>query len=316
MRKKILKALLILLAITTAALAAICANHHIRLHREAPLRTPLGRLVEVNGHRMSLYAGGDGARTLVFLSGGGTSSPILDFRTLCDTLTEHCRVVVVERFGYGFSDVVDTPRDIASILADTRAALSAAGIPGPYVLCPHSMSGLEALYWAQQYPDEVEAIIGLDMAVPRAYEDYRISLPMLKLGQIAARLGVTRLLPGVAESDAMRHGTLTEHEKDVCRAVFFARTSTVTMLNEVRHVQENARIVRQGGVPQLPMLLFASNGSGTGWDADAWQAYQRDFLQGVDNGRLVQLDCPHYVHNHAYAAISREILAFLAEAPR
>lgn len=45
-------------------------------------------------------------------------------------------------------------------------ALDKAGIQDPYVLCPHSLSGLEALYWAQKYPDEVEAIVGLDMAVP------------------------------------------------------------------------------------------------------------------------------------------------------
>ena len=37
------------------------------------------------------------------------------------------------------------------------------GFEGPYVLCPHSMSGLEAVLWAQKYPDKVEAIVGLDM---------------------------------------------------------------------------------------------------------------------------------------------------------
>ena len=31
------------------------------------------------------------------------------------------------------------------------------------------MSGLEAIRWKQKYPDEVIAIIGLDMAVPAAY---------------------------------------------------------------------------------------------------------------------------------------------------
>lgn len=45
-----------------------------------------------------------------------------------------------------------------------RAALKSAKIEAPYILCPHSMSGIEALYWAQQYPEEVLAIIGLDMA--------------------------------------------------------------------------------------------------------------------------------------------------------
>ena len=313
--KKALKALLVLLMILVIVLAGIYANHRLQLHKEAPLRTPLGQLVEVNGHQISLYTEGQGDKTLVFLSGGGTCSPILDFKSLYATLSDDHRIVVVEKLGYGFSDVADVERSVASILADTRAALSAAGIDGPYVLCPHSMSGIEALYWAQQYPEEVEAIIGLDMAVPRAYEDYQISLPMLKLSQLAARLGITRLLPGIAESDAIKYGTLTDSEKDVYRAIFYAKTATVTMLNEVRHIKENARLVQQGGMPQVPMLLFASNGVGTGWEADEWRAHLEDFAQRAENARLLTLDCPHYVHDHEYAAISREIKVFLADMP-
>ena len=313
--KKALKALLVLLMILVIVLAGIYANHRLQLHKEAPLRTPLGQLVEVNGHQISLYTEGQGDKTLVFLSGGGTCSPILDFKSLYATLSDDHRIVVVEKLGYGFSDVADVERSVASILADTRAALSAAGIDGPYVLCPHSMSGIEALYWAQQHPEEVEAIIGLDMAVPRAYEDYQINLPLLKLSQLAARLGITRLLPGIAESDAIKYGTLTDSEKDVYRAIFYAKTATVTMLNEVRHIKENARLVQQGGMPQVPMLLFASNGVGTGWEADEWRAHLEDFAQRAENARLLTLDCPHYVHDHEYAAISREIKVFLADMP-
>ena len=313
--KKALKALLVLLMILVIVLAGIYANHRLQLHKEAPLRTPLGQLVEVNGHQISLYTEGQGDKTLVFLSGGGTCSPILDFKSLYATLSDDHRIVVVEKLGYGFSDVADVERSIASILADTRAAPSAAGIDGPYVLCTHSMSGIEALYWAQQYPEEVEAIIGLDMAVPRAYEDYQINLPLLKLSLLAARLGITRLLPGIAESDAIKYGTLTDSEKDVYRAIFYAKTATVTMLNEVRHIKENARLVQQGGMPQVPMLLFASNGVGTGWEADEWRAHLEDFAQRAENARLLTLDCPHYVHDHEYAAISWEIKFFLADMP-
>lgn len=316
MMKKILRALLILLMILAVALAAIYANHQLRLNQEAPLRTPLGQLVEVNGHQISLYTEGEGDKTLVFLSGGGTCSPILDFKTLYSTLSDSYQIVVVEKLGYGFSDVADAERSISSILDDTRTALSRAGIPGPYVLCPHSMSGIEALYWAQLHPEEVEAIIGLDMAVPQAYEDYQINLPMLKLSQLAARLGITRLLPGIAESDAIKYGTLTDAEKDIYRAVFYAKTATVTMLNEVRHIKANAALVQQGEIPQVPMLLFASNGSGTGWEADEWRAHQERFLQDVENGRLLTLDCPHYVHDHEYDTISQEIRAFLADMQR
>ena len=130
-------------------------------------------MISVDGNNMSVYKEGSGDKTLVFLSGGGTCSPILDFKSLYSLLSDEYQIVVVEKFGYGYSDVVDRDRDIDSILDDTRKSLEMAGIKGPYVLCPHSMSGLEALYWANKYPDEVTAIIGLDMAVPQYYENMK-----------------------------------------------------------------------------------------------------------------------------------------------
>ena len=311
--KKIMKVVIVLVVGLIVVLVAIYINHRIQLNKEEVLRTPLGELVEVNGHQMSVYVEGNGDKTIVFMSGGGTCSPILDFKSLYTTLSDNCKIVVVEKFGYGFSDVVDKDRSIDSVLEDTRTALEKAGIEGPYVLCPHSMSGMEALYWAGQYPEEVEAIIGLDMAVPKAYEDYKINMPMLKISQFAARVGITRLLPGISESDAMKYGTLTDIEKEIYRAIFYEKTATTTMLNEVKWIKENAEIVQNNGVPQVPMLLFVSNGSGTGWNEDAWREYQNSYVEIVENGRLVSLDCPHYVHDYEYELISEEIKVFLTD---
>ena len=313
--KMIMKVVIVLLVAIIVALAAIYINHRIQLNTEEALRTPLGKLVEVDGHKMSVYVEGDGDKTIVFMSGGGTCSPILDFKSLYSTLTDNYKIVVVEKFGYGFSDVVDKERSIDSILEDTRTALVKADIEGPYVLCPHSMSGIEALYWAQQYPEEVEVIIGLDMAVPKAYEDYKINMSMLKISQFAARIGITRILPGISESDAIKYGTLTDTEKEIYRAVFYEKTATTTMLNEVKWIKENAEIVQNNGVPQVPMLLFVSNGIGTGWNEDAWREYQNSYLENVENSKLINLDCPHYIHDYEYNTISEEIRAFLTEMP-
>ncbi len=310
--KKGIKMTLIILGIIILLFLVIFINHKIQLKREAELLTPIGQLVEVDGHKMNIYIEGEGEQTIVFLSGGGTCSPVLDFKSLYSLLSDDYKVVVVEKFGYGFSDVVDKERNVASVLADTRAALAAAGVEGPYILCPHSMSGIEALYWAQQYPEEVSAIIGLDMAVPGAYEDYKMNVPMLKLSQFAARVGIIRLLPGVAESEAMKYGTLTEEDKEIYKAVFFSRTATTTMMNEVGSIKESAKVVDDAGVPQVPMLLFVSNGSGTGWEEEAWRNYEKDYIREASNGRLVELNCSHYVHDHEYVLIAEEMADFIS----
>lgn len=305
---KFLRVIFIIVAVIVLFLIVSFIRHKICSFRERKLLTPLGKIVEVNGHNMSVYTEGEGDKTLVFLSGGGTCSPILDFKSLYSLLSNEYKIAVVEKFGYGFSDVVDEQRDIDTMLSETRMALEKAGIEGPYVLCPHSMSGLEALYWAQKYPEEVEAVIGLDMAVPAYYDEMRISIPITKLGQYGAALGITRWIPGLAESDAIKAGTLSEEEKEIYRAVFYQRTATVTMIDEVKAVKDNAKTVKENGVPQVPMLLFISNGSGgTGFTEEMWRRIPKEYIAGCDNASYIELDCPHYVHDYEYEKISEEI---------
>lgn len=317
MKKRIKSMLRVFLWVAAIIVILICicfGYHRYRLRKEEKLREPLGQLIDINENNISIYVEGSGYKTLVFLSGSGTCSPILDFKSLYSLLSDEYRIIVVEKFGYGYSDIVDEDRNIQTILSETRLALNKAGIDGPYVLCPHSMSGIEALYWAQEYPDEIESIIGLDMAVPEYYENMKINLPLMKLGQYAADLGITRLIPTLAESDAIKHGTLTNDEKNRYRAIFYNRTATVTMINEAKSVKDNAIIVAQNGVPQVPMLLFISDGTGgTGFDKETWRRIQEKYISEVESGKYIELDCPHYVHDYEYGRISEEIKSFLSD---
>lgn len=314
LRKKGMKIFLIILGILAAVLLAVYVNHRICLAKEQELLAPIGKMVEMDGHQMSVYVEGSGDQTLVFMSGGGTCSPILDFKSLYSKLSDEYRIVVVEKFGYGFSDVIDEERNIDTILENTRTALQEAGIEGPYVLCPHSMSGLEALYWAQNYPEEISAIIGLDMAVPGYYESMNINIPVMKVAEWAARAGITRLIPGISESDAIKYGTLTEQEKEIYRAVFFNRTATTTMINECKAVKENAKKVESLEVPQVSMLLFLSDASGgTGFDKETWRRIPKEYIGDVIGAEYIELDCPHYIHDYEYERISKEIKSFLSK---
>ena len=313
-KKRVMKIIFIVLIAVLILLLIIYINHQVHLKEEAELRLPLGQMVEVDGHNMSIYMEGTGDITLVFMSGGGTCSPLLDFKSLYSLLSDKYQIAVVEKFGYGFSDVVDKGRDIDSILEDTRTALAAAGLNAPYVLCPHSMSGLEALYWAQKYPDEVSAIIGLDMAVPDYYDSMNINIPIMRIASWAANIGVTRFIPGISDSDAIKHGTLSDDEKEIYRAIFYSRTATVTMINETERVKENAEKVNSMGAPQIPMLLFISDGSGgTGFDKETWRKIPIEYISQIDEGEYIELDCPHYVHDYEYKTISESIIAFLME---
>ncbi|MFJ8518603.1 alpha/beta hydrolase [Lysinibacillus xylanilyticus] len=304
------KRIIILFSITVAIfLVLITASyiiHQIRLSKEDKLFTPTGKMVEVNGHQMHVYVEGNGEETLVFMSGGGTSSPVLDFKSLYSLLSDKYKIAVVEKAGYGFSDITDSEPNIDTILQETREALLKSGVEGPYILAPHSMSGIEAFYWAQVYPNEVKAIIGLDMAVPAAYKDYDINMPLVHLSAFAANIGFTRWIPSLSESDAIKYGTLTDEEKELYKVIFYRRSATKNMVNEIKHIKENAEKVGAAGIPNVPILLFSSNGQGTGWNEDAWNEIQKEFIGKHKDGTLIKLDSAHYIHDIEFKRIADE----------
>lgn len=138
----------VIVGLLTLIIGISFINHKIQLSKEDSIFLPNGKMVEVNGHKIHVYTEGHSDETLVFMSGMGTCSPVLDFKSLYSLLSDEYKIVVVEKTGYGFSEIADVDRDIDTVLKETREALSKAGLRAPYILFPHSVSGIEALYWA------------------------------------------------------------------------------------------------------------------------------------------------------------------------
>ena len=136
---------------------------------------------------------------------------------------------------------------------------------------------------------------------------------ILKLGAFAAKTGITRWIPGIAQSDAIKYGTLTANEKKLYKLIFYCRTATVAMLNEAQQIKKSATKVKEKEIPDIPILMFSSNGQGTGRNEEQWRSYQSDFMQSVNNGKLIRLNCSHYVHDIEYKKIAEEMKKFLNE---
>ena len=290
-------------------------NHKIKLKKEDKLFKTNGKIVEVNNHNINIYITGNSNSdiTLVFMSGGGTCSPTLDFKTLYSLFENNYQIAVVEKAGYGFSDISDIDRDIDTILFETRESFNKAGIKNKkYILFPHSMSGIEALYWANKYPNEIKGIIGLDPAVPESYKDMEINSIMLSIAKFGSDIGITRFIPSIVNSSAaIKYGKLTDEEKDLYKVIFYRRTVTASMLNETKSIKENAKKLEKIDTTNVPMLFFASNGEGTGYKKENWRKFIIDYIDSKLNGEYKILDCSHYVHNIEYQRIYEESLNFI-----
>ena len=256
--KKIGKVLLFLLCLLLLFMLIVFIYHRIMLGKEKELISePLGKMVEVDGGKMCIYTEGEGEQTIVFMSGYGTPSPILDFRPLYSRLTDDFRIVVVEKFGYGFSDETEDPRDIDTMLRQTRAAIAGAGIEGPFILCPHSASGLEALRWAQKYPEEIEGLVSLDMAMPGYHDESGYPIYEDRAMAFITNSGLIRFLDG-SFPYAYNTEYLTDAEKAQYKAIMYARRGSATMVHEAEWCERNVETITKDGAPTVPMLFFIS----------------------------------------------------------
>jgi len=238
-----------------------------------------GKMVKVGGYDMYIFLEGQGEHTFVFMAGSGTRFPTEDFKPLWSILSKNNKIAVVEKAGYGWSDVTKNPRDISTMLEETREALSMAEVKAPYILVPHSLSGLEAIYWAGKYPSEVKAIIGLDPAIPEYYEQAK--LPSVSLVKTIA--------------------FLTGHK------IF-----TPNMVDEVRYVKENAMKVKSNEKPlTTPICFFISNGKGVA--VKNWEALLVNYLSDFQTHKHITLECGHYVHKYEAVKIASEIKSFVED---
>ena len=114
---------------------------------------------------MNVWRNGHAGPTMVLLSGLGTAAPALDFAPLIRQLGAY-NVIVVEGFGYGYSDMSARPRTVQNITAELHDALAKLGAPKPYILVGHSIAGFYTLAYAHRYPQEVSAVVGIDPTVP------------------------------------------------------------------------------------------------------------------------------------------------------
>ena len=283
---------------------------HRSLVKEEKNKYPApGKLVEVGeGNKLHVYTKGKGDKTLVFMSGFGTSSPLYDFKVLFDKLAKDYKIAVVERAGYGWSEISSSPRDIDTVLKETRQALKLAGEKGPYVLFPHSMAGLEALHWANLYPEEVEAIIGLDPLVPEYNLETEDSPSLSYLITFLTRSGLVRNQPDVFNNNfqAVKKDLLTKEEAKIARTIFYRRVQTKNMWEEVDMLEANSKQVLKEGKPEIPFHAFISAKN----EKDFWKESIIDYTEKtggkhfiLDGGHYIHLDCPELI-----AKKSREII--------
>ena len=303
-----MKRLLFLMGAVLVLLLASFTYHRLALQREKASLNPMGQMVSVNGHDMSVFVKGNGPQTLVFLSGAGTASPILDFKDLYDGLSKQYKIVVVERAGYGYSEDTSKSRDVSEVLSETRQALAKAHVSGPYIILSHSMASLETLLWQEKYPSEIQAIIGLDWALPESYSQLRMHSQILRMARLGSQLGLLRYIPSRLY---VPNENLSSSDRRLYQRIAYRQILSQAMLNESLSVKGNAKKVDAKINSQISTLLLVSNGEGTSFSQEEWRHYATRFAKDQKNIELTFYDAPHYLYHYQTKEVVAKIEDFI-----
>ena len=166
-----------------------------------PVATPVAArgdfagLVDLgSGREIYLECRGTGSPTVILEAGAGNDADTWDTvgrppgsrqTAVLPGVAAFTRVCAYDRPGTildldhrGRSDPAPMPRDASAMVADAHALLTAAGIPGPYVLAGHSFGGLIARLYAATYPREIVGLVLIDAAHEDYYDQLRAVLTL------------------------------------------------------------------------------------------------------------------------------------------
>jgi len=277
---------------------------------------PVGKLYDIEGHKMHLFVAGQGDTTVVFASGWGTASPYADFSTLYKGLEPHVRIAVYDRFGYGFSDTTGRKRDIDTITDEIHELLGAAGLKPPYVFAGHSLGSLETIRYAQRFPDEVKGILLIDGGSPEYYaarDGYTI---ISYTTRTLRAIGALRALSNVkgfsewANSECNGLRLLPADMKKLSDTALLLKAGNRDMTDELRRSRANAkRIVAAKKPLNVPMTVLTAGTFGKLDEDKAWRDSQAALPSWSVHGKqIIVPEAAHYIHAYRPDIVIDELL--------
>ena len=284
-------------------------------------KNAMGEFVCIEGDNYHIYQTGHGEDALVFLAGEGVPSPVLDFKPLWLLLKDNFKIIILEKAGYGFSDITDKSRDIATLVEDNRLMLKNLKIKPPFILLSHSLSGLEAIYWAQHFENEIKALIALDMSIPSILKITKIPV-LTRLAMcvfsIFKNTNINKERAIKLTNKLPSFSLLNYEDKAAYLNIIKHRFMTVNMINEIKLLNENINTIEKISYPKdIPLLFFSSNlidaAKNANTTSEKLLLLQKAFIDGFFSAKHIQFNCNHFIHAYESKKIAHEIKAFISK---
>ena len=265
-----------------------------------------GQPVTVDGKDMNVFIQGEGEETIVLLPGYGTVAPALDFKPLIDELSPFYKVVVIEPFGYGLSDLTEKERSTENIVSEIHEALQQLQIEW-YILMGHSISGLYGLDYVNKYPDEVSAFVGLDSSVPTISEK-KIDSSIIRTIKLLKKSGLARLQVKLSD-DPYAELPYDETTKEQLKILKHKNMYNPSQLNEAEMMYENFKAAKNLSFPKnLPVIFFIQANHPV---TDRWVPEHQKQIKDSVHGKVMTFEGDHYLYRTKAQEIVENFRAYM-----
>ncbi|EWM53279.1 alpha/beta fold hydrolase [Ruminococcus flavefaciens] len=213
-------------------------------------------LYSAGDYNMNINIYGEGSNKIVVMPGSGHAEFTVDMKKFSEHLSDDISLVVVTRPGYGLCEETDHEITTEYIVESTRTALKNAGVEAPYILMPHSLSGIYGTYWESTYPEEVKGVIFLD-SVNEATEElsdgevkYRTAGIYYNVGKFLDRAGVLRAYYDITGGDGDEYKKYADAMYNV-NPSSFSNSVRSEMLNYNSNMRTAWASIKSNDIPKI-----------------------------------------------------------------
>lgn len=302
--RAILRVLGIILAVILLIIAVLAIRHHIlcKSDREVFADAYGEYYTTPTGEKMNYtFYDSTSDRVAVVIPGYGCPTVHYEFDTFAKELGDDYKMILAEPLGVGLSDGTERERTVENYCEELHGLMDCLGYDR-YTIIAHSIGGLYALYYANEYPDEVEGFIGIDATVPHQSdrddwtakpENTYTAYKFIKV--LLYDSGIYRLLTELSFDQTMSViPTLTEADRDKVLAMYCTTQLNSTQMNEMKNLAHNMSVTYDMKFPESVPVLYVLAKANCDIMPE-WETYHKDLVTSP-KGKVTVIEGEHYLH--------------------
>lgn len=256
--------ILVLILLVSAILGIFYGLHYTKTQKDILLldMNKVYQSYEVEGIDTNIYMheGIDSKHTIVSIGDIGDNTFGIYTNMIFETIKDDVTVINIDRPGHGMSGDTREDRTVENIIEHYRAALKEVNVEEPVVLFTYGFGSVYATEWANQYPDEVKAIVTINGTIITEDNENIESYEMTKkdyLYTLGNNFGIQRIFYNDWFNDM--HRVLTHDEEECVQALNIHSAKTFALYSEMALKEKNFKTVLENWKENdIPTIYIAT----------------------------------------------------------